>query len=79
MENLVIQGRLKALREVMQAAGIQYYMMPTADFHNSEYVNEYFTVLQALTEPWLFLRLKQVFGLMAAILFRQQMNWKEPL
>ncbi len=44
MENLVIQGRLKALREVMQAAGIQYYMMPTADFHNSEYVNEYFTV-----------------------------------
>ncbi len=44
MENLVIQNRLKALREAMAAAGIQYYMIPTADFHNSEYVNEYFTV-----------------------------------
>lgn len=44
MENLVIQNRLKALREVMADAGIQYYMIPTADFHNSEYVNKYFTV-----------------------------------
>ena len=44
MENLVIQGRLSALREAMKAAGIQYYVIPTADFHNSEYVNKYFTV-----------------------------------
>ncbi len=44
MENLVIQNRLKALREAMATAGIDYYMIPTADFHNSEYVNEYFTV-----------------------------------
>ena len=46
MENLVIQDRLKALREAMAASGIDYYMIPTADFHNSEYVNEYFTVRQ---------------------------------
>ncbi len=46
MENLVIRNRLKALREAMAVAGIHYYMIPTADFHNSEYVNEYFTVRQ---------------------------------
>ena len=44
MENQVIQNRLKALREVMKEEGIDYYMMPTADFHNSEYVNDYFKV-----------------------------------
>ncbi len=44
MENQVIQDRLKALRKVMKSEGIDYYMMPTADFHNSEYVNDYFKV-----------------------------------
>lgn len=44
MENQVIQNRLKALRELMKEEGIDYYMMPTADFHNSEYVNDYFKV-----------------------------------
>ena len=44
MENQVIQNRLQALREAMRAAGIDYYMIPTADFHNSEYVNDYFKV-----------------------------------
>lgn len=34
--------KLRALREAMQAAGIDYYMIPTADFHNSEYVAEHF-------------------------------------
>ena len=44
MENAVICGRLTKLRERMQAEGIDYYMIPTADFHNSEYVNDYFMV-----------------------------------
>ncbi len=44
MENIVIQERLKTLREGMREAGIDFYMMPTADFHNSEYVNDYFKV-----------------------------------
>lgn len=44
MENQVIRGRLSALRQAMKAAGIDYYMIPTADFHNSEYVNDYFKV-----------------------------------
>lgn len=44
MENTVIQQRLKELRQVLQQEGIDYYLIPTADYHNSEYVNAYFTV-----------------------------------
>lgn len=44
MENTIIQGRLAALRSQMKEHGIDYYMIPTADFHNSEYVNDYFKV-----------------------------------
>lgn len=44
MENITIQNRLKELRKIMQENNIDYYMMPTADFHNSEYVNDYFKV-----------------------------------
>lgn len=44
MENKVIQDRLAALRAAMSREGIDFYMMPTADFHNSEYVNDYFKV-----------------------------------
>ena len=44
MENQVIRERLQALRGAMKAEGIDYYMIPTADFHNSEYVNDYFKV-----------------------------------
>lgn len=44
MENQVIQSRLKSLREKMLEQKIDFYMMPTADFHNSEYVNDYFKV-----------------------------------
>ena len=44
MENKQIRERLSSLRETMTQAGIDFYMMPTADFHNSEYVNDYFKV-----------------------------------
>lgn len=40
--NAVIQKRLALLREEMKKAGMDYYMIPTADYHNSEYVDEYF-------------------------------------
>jgi len=46
MDNHTIKNRLIKLREAMAAEGIAYYMIPTADFHNSEYVNEYFMVRQ---------------------------------
>ena len=44
MENTVIQERLKVLRQRLQQEGVDYYLIPTADYHNSEYVNAYFTV-----------------------------------
>ena len=46
MENQTIRERLTALRERMKQAGIDYYMIPTADFHHSEYVSGYFKVRQ---------------------------------
>ena len=44
MENETIRQRLSALRAVMEKEKIDYYMIPTADFHNSEYVGAYFRV-----------------------------------
>lgn len=44
MENFQIKERLANLRKEMALAGMDFYMMPTADFHNSEYVNDYFKV-----------------------------------
>ncbi len=40
--NKEIQGRLGLLREAMKKEGIDFYMIPTSDFHNSEYVDDYF-------------------------------------
>lgn len=42
MENKLIKDRIAALRRKMKDAGIDYYMIPTADFHNSEYVSDFF-------------------------------------
>ena len=44
MENVIIKDRLTALRTAMKNAEIDFYMIPTADFHNSEYVSDYFKV-----------------------------------
>lgn len=44
MQNELIQARLSALRKQMIEKRIDYYMIPTADFHNSEYVSDYFKV-----------------------------------
>jgi len=44
MENVVIKERLAKLRAKMQENGIDYYMMPTSDYHNSEYVADFFNV-----------------------------------
>ena len=47
--NQVIQGRIEALRKEMEKAGVDYYMVPTADFHNSEYVDRYFKMREYLS------------------------------
>jgi Xaa-Pro aminopeptidase len=43
-ENTVIKDRLTKLRAKMAELGIDYYMMPTSDFHNSEYSADFFKV-----------------------------------
>lgn len=42
MDNQIIQNRLSLLRSQMRKNNIDYYMIPTADFHSSEYVSDYF-------------------------------------
>ncbi len=44
MENKLITDRITKLRGVMKDQGVDYYIIPTADFHNSEYVSDYFKV-----------------------------------
>ena len=34
--------KLEKLRSLMNDAGIDYYVIPTDDFHASEYVGDYF-------------------------------------
>ena len=41
MENIYAK-RLADLRKVMSEKGVDFYMIPTADLHNSEYVHDYF-------------------------------------
>ena len=54
--------KLEALRAVMKNKGIDAYIIPSADPHQSEYVADRFKVresicqgLQDLREPWLLL------------------------
>ena len=44
MNNETIKERLELLKEKMEQSGIDYYLIPTADFHNSEYVDRHFKV-----------------------------------
>lgn len=45
----VIQKRLEMLREKMRERGIDVYLLPTADFHESEYVGSYFKARRFMT------------------------------
>lgn len=45
----MIQDRLHALREEMKARGIDIYIVPTSDFHESEYVGEHFKARKFIT------------------------------
>lgn len=48
-EKKEIVQRVQALREQMQMENIHYYIVPTSDFHNSEYVNDYFKCREFLS------------------------------
>ena len=41
---MMVKARLQQLREAMKQADIDCYIIPTCDFHNREYVSEYFCV-----------------------------------
>ena len=45
----MIQERLSALREEMKKRKIDIYIVPTADFHESEYVGEHFKARKFIT------------------------------
>ena len=45
----VIQSRLNALRNWLKERGMDAYMIPTADFHESEYVGEHFKCREYMT------------------------------
>lgn len=45
----MIQERLSSLREIMRARGIDAYLVPTSDFHGSEYVAPYFKCRRYIT------------------------------
>ncbi|WP_305153407.1 aminopeptidase P family protein [uncultured Dubosiella sp.] len=44
-----IKERLDALRREMKAANVQAYIVPTSDFHDTEYVCDYFTARKYLS------------------------------
>ena len=44
-----IRERLSKLRELMAEKEIDMYIIPTADFHQSEYVGEYFKARKFMT------------------------------
>lgn len=46
---IVEKQRIAVLQTLLQEAGIDYYIVPTADYHNSEYVNEFFKMRQFLS------------------------------
>lgn len=48
MSNMIPE-RLAALRALMEEKGIDAYLIPTDDFHASEYVGEYFTCRKYMT------------------------------
>ncbi|MDE7415910.1 MAG: aminopeptidase P family protein [Lachnospiraceae bacterium] len=45
----VEKQRIAELRKLLKEAGIDYYIVPTADYHNSEYVNDYFKMREFLS------------------------------
>lgn len=42
MKNEIIEKRLSLLRQEMKQKGIDFYLIPTADYHHSEYVDGFF-------------------------------------
>ena len=48
-KNIMVSDRIAALRALMKKKGIDAYMIPTDDYHASEYVGGYFKCRQYMT------------------------------
>ena len=48
-EKMTVDQKLELLRTKMKERGMDAYMVPTADFHESEYVGDHFKCRQFLT------------------------------
>ena len=46
---MTVQERIAKLRERMAAYGIDIYIVPTADYHQSEYVGDFFKCREYMT------------------------------
>ena len=46
---VIEKQRITALQTLLREAGIDYYIVPTADYHNSEYVSDYFKMREFLS------------------------------
>ena len=44
-----IPERLQALRDLMKESGVDVYLIPTSDFHESEYVGDHFKARRYMT------------------------------
>ena len=44
-----MRKEIAALRALMEERGIDVYIVPTCDFHGSEYINEYFSTRKFLS------------------------------
>lgn len=53
-EKMTVNQKLELLRTKMKERGMDAYMVPTADFHESEYVGDHFKCRQFLTRFYRF-------------------------
>ena len=72
--------RIAQLRKLMAERGIDAYVIPMADFHQSEYVGEHFKAIRFVTgflvhmRLWPLPRIRLVCGPMADTLLRFSQN-----
>ncbi|MCR4610362.1 MAG: aminopeptidase P family protein [Lachnospiraceae bacterium] len=45
----IYKDRIKKLQESMQRLGVDYYLIPLADYHNSEYFDSYYNIIKYMS------------------------------
>lgn len=75
-----VLDRIERLRNVMEQQKIDCYIIPTDDYHHSEYVGDYFKFREYITGftgsagTAVLQRIKRDSGQMEDILFRQKLS-----